>query len=322
MSNILYGDQIYNEEFKNEFMSQYGKGTQKTLGRIFKISFNKESDLGKDLYDFNIEQIRQLLYLFRPTTEYSSKQNISWISKYISFALDSGAKKGLNPLDFTPNDWAIQFVNNQIKKYWTGEELDKIIDSCVNAQDGVVISLLRNGVSGKESSELLNLKASDVDRDNETLTLTDDEGNRRTIKVSPQCIKLVVRASLELDYEKMNGEPNVNRKADIANLIDTEFVIKTANTNTKSYSQSEKNIIHRRLTKIAADLQEPMFVPKHIAYSGMLEMANSLLGSKDQLSSEDYSLIMKQFGIDGEQSMYRIKSEFLNVETIRNLYPR
>ncbi|MEK8132965.1 integrase [Paenibacillus filicis] len=320
MSNVIYEDKYFNEEVKKEFIEQYGAGTQKLIARMFKISNAIESDLEKDVYDFTREELRRLMFLYAPTTENSSKHNVSWISKYIDWAIEEGHVNGLNPLDLVPKDWASQFVNKTLKKYWTDKEINQIIDKCANAQDAVIISLLYEGVWGEGHSEILGLAKPHVDAFNNTLHLSDENGNKRSIVVSDKCIKLCEQALREDTYEKMNGNTSPDNRADQANLIENDYVVRSAKTNTKHIYESEKNVVYRRLTKIANELNEPQFQPRNIAYSGMLFRAKELYQERGQLDKEEYALIAERFNFNLDQSLTRIKNEFLNVETIKELY--
>lgn len=321
MSNRIYEDKMYNEELKEQFISEYGKGTQKIISRIFKISNSIENDLKKDLYSFSREELRRLMFLFMPTTENSSRHNVSWVSKYIDWAIDNGYKKGLNPLDTVGSDWHKQFVNNNIKKFWTDNEINGIIQKCANAQDAVIISLLFNGVGGEGHSELLNLTKADVDAFNSKLHLIAEDGSKRTVVVNENCIKLCEAALREDTYEKMNGNTSPDNRADLANLVDNDFVIRSANTNTEHFNEAEKNIVYRRLSKLANEINEPNFAPRYIAYSGMLAMAKELYSKSGKLDKEEYKLIAEQFNFNMEQSLTRIKNEFLNLDTLKSLYP-
>jgi integrase len=320
MSNIIYEDKMYNEEVKTEFMNEYGEGTKKILSRIFKVSRLSEEDLGKDLYSFSREEIRRLGFLYMPKTEYSSKANIQWIHKYIDHCIDMGYKKGLNPLDSVDKEWKEQFVNKSIKKYWTKQEIQKIVNQRVNAQDACTIYLPFLGVRGVANSEILNLTKQDLDSFNNKLHLIDLNGKKRTITVDDLCVKICQQALKEDQYEKKNGNASKDTKSPTANLVENFYVIKSSVTRTDHMFEAEKNIVHRRLANIADEIGEPHFSPMNILYSGMLSMANDLLQQRGKLDDDEYRQICEKFDIDADQSLQRLKSEFLNIETIESLY--
>lgn len=322
MSNVIYEDKFYNEKVKYQFMddNNYAKGTRQILSRIFKVSCSLETDLGKDLYDFSREELKKLFYLFMAKTAYSSRANCTWVSKYLNWTRESNIVSGENPLETVDKEWKEQFVNKSIKKYWTDKEIDKIISKRVNAQDAVVVSLLFNGVRGTANAEILNLHKNDVDAFNERLHLNDNNGNKRTIKVSEKCIGLCQAALKQDDYEKMNGNASKDIKSPTAHLVVNDFVVKSSNTRTEHLYEAEKNIVHRRLSNIANEEGEPQFIPTNLVNSGMLYMAKNLYLESGKLEDEEYKKISEQFNVPMDQSMLRMKQEFLNLDFVKEFY--
>ncbi|MDF2649853.1 MAG: breaking-rejoining enzyme [Paenibacillus sp.] len=322
MSNIVYELKLFNEVIKREFINQYKESTRATVERIFKVSQSVESDLNKDLFDFNREQIRRLLFLFMPKTEKSSAANVAWISSYIQWASEEGYTNSLNPLDSVGRDWSQQFVNKANKLYWSDLELDQIIRDRVNAQDGVIPELLRNGVRGTANSEITNLKAEHIDVSNRILTLTDADGTTRNIMVSQACIDKCLAALGEIGYEKKNGKANPDTKAPTAQLVQNNYVVKSVHSRTEHFDDAEKNVVHRRLSSIAKELDQPHFTPMNICYSGMISKARDLYYETGRLDDDRLLEILKQFDEDKLHSLSRFKSEFLNTATIIHLYPK
>lgn len=320
MSNTIYEDKMYNEPVKNEFLDDLKEGTKKIFSRLFKVSQILETELGRDLFSFNIDQLRRLFFMYMPKTESSSNSNVTYVSNYISWAIEEGYHKGLNPLDMVDSAWKKQFANNMVKRFWTDKELDKIIESRENAQDAVIIELLRSGIRGSGNSEILNLSKKSVDALNNKLHLEDDNGTRRTITVSDKCIKLCQQAHLETEYSKMNGNASPDIKAPMANLTESDFIVRNALTRTVHLNEADKSVVHRRLGKIADEIQQPNFTPLNISRSGMLQMAKDRILDHGQLTSDDYIEIAIQFGENSDSAIYRLKNDFLTDGTVKELY--
>lgn len=320
MSNILYEGNMYNEDRKSEFLSEKAKGTQKIFKRIFNVSFPLEEQLNKDLTDFNRVELTKLFYLYRPASKASSSGNVGYVHAYIDWCIENGYKRGLNPLDLIDPQWKQQFANTEIKRFWTDKEINKIIQSRENAQDAIIISLLFEGARGSGGSELLNLHKNSLDEYNHQLHLEDDNGTRRTITVSDQCMKICKQALVETEYSKMNGNASPEIKAPMAQLIEGNFILRNANTRTTHINETEKSIIHRRLAKIETELQMNGFTPIALSRSGMLKLAKDKILDHGELTSEDIVEIAIQFGENSDSAVYRLKSDFLNEESIRSLY--
>lgn len=324
MSNKIYEEKFFNVDRKMKFIEEngYKEGTTKIILRIFKISQIIESELDKDLCDFNRDELRRLGFLFAPKTEASSNSNMTWLSKYISWCLDTGIKRGLNPLDAVSVEWKRQFANSAVKQLWTDKEIADIINPTkrANYQDSIIILLLFIGVRGSGNSEILNLREKDVDVHNNELHLRDDNNPPRFIKVDENVITMCKKALAEDFYEKMNGDPSPDIKAPRAQLVDNDYLVKSAITRTHHYDQSDKNIIHRRLTKIADELGEPHFTPMNIARSGQLALAKNIYLATGELTEGDIQGIAKQFGEDSDSAVYRLKNDLLTIENIKSVY--
>ncbi len=324
MSNKIYGDYIYNPDAKNRFMNQYeGKAN---IERVFKISYDMENDFGKDLFDFNREQIRKLGYLFMPSTKNSSVQNIRYIETYIDWAIDEGLTKGVNPLIGVDKEWKEQFANENLKLLWRKDEIDHIVLSRRNGQDQAIITLLWNGVKGKNNVEIVKLKRTDINDKEGILVLFDENDDNRKISVDQQCIATCLKAYSESEYESKNGNVSKEAKNSINQLVisDEGYIIRPSNTQVKHYGISEKNIVYRRIASIADEIEEPMFNPRNIVNSGMLYLAYQVYNDTGKLSGEDIKLICGKFGllksnIDGVEYS-KIVMSTLNIETIKKVY--
>lgn len=324
--NYLYSGEIYNEEVKEQFLQGYKENTKDSLRRIFKASYLMEKDLNKDLYNFNRDELRSFFYMMKPKKKKSSKQNVYLVKLYIEWCIENGFKNSFNPLENLPKDWSDQFVDIGSKQYFTDKELDEIVDGCVNAQDAVIVQLLREGVMGEGCEELLNLKKSDIDFENCQLVLRDTINKTERIRtVSDKCISLCRQALNQTEYEKANGEASPNIKSPVSKLVENGHVIKPALTNTKSFGRAEKNIIHRRLDVLSDYFDLPNFTPRNIYYSGMLILAKNIYLEKGNLNDEDFAYILDTFGVrntvqNEKQVYYSMRREFLNIEKIKELY--
>lgn len=325
MSNIQYLDEYYNKAVKDEFISEYGSTTQKTISRIFKVSRKSENDTNKDLYDFNREQLRRLLFLFMPKTIGSSNLNLTWISKYIDWSIQNSYLDGTNPLDGVSKEWSAQFVVTSNKKFWTLNELEKALRKLKleNAQDEVIPRLLFESVRGTNNSEILNLQKDDIKILSNELRLYDSvEKKERTIKVSDKLIQICEAALREDKYVKSNGNYSKDLKASPeASLVDNYYVIKSSMTRTDHLQEADTHIVHRRLSNMAEELGEEGFSsPMNLYYSGLLYKLYIKFCEDQNVSEETYSKIFKDAGEDSTQVQTRIRNEFLNIETLKTVY--
>ena len=322
LSNIIYKDQLFNEEIKKKYINRYkNEATQKVLLRIFKVSCLMEIELNKDLYAFSREELRKLLYRFMPKTPHVSRSNVAYVHRYIEWAIENGLRKGLNPLDSVDTAWKEQFFVTNEKRFWTDKEIDKMLNpnKLVNAQDRVIIALLFEGVRGNECAEITNLRRQDVDFEKKILTLKDSDESIRTLEVSDKCIATIQKALEEEDYIKKNGNPSADIRAEKAELIDNDYVVRSAHTRTINFENADKNIVYRRLEIVANEFNKNELTPTDIFYSGMLAYAKDLYLKYGVLGGREYEMIKDRFKLSSA-IIQRLKSDFLNEDYVKELY--
>lgn len=312
---------MYNPEVKQRFLKKYPHDSYE---RIFLRSYIFEEALQKDLYDFNMDDIKRVLYDLNPLTVGASRSNGRIITSYIDWAIEEGYRRNnINPLKTVQSKWFDQFVDKSRKIYITEEELKEIENHCVNAQDAVIVRALFEGLT---ISELLNLKKDDVDYDNCILKLKDDKKGERTLKVSSECIRLIAQAARQEKYYKNNGEVTENTKRPWNELIDNEYILRPNKTKTKYTDRADEYLIYRRLDVLKRTLGFPYLTSKNISNSGKLKMAKDLYLKEGELGRKQLEKIAERFNlsivnINGYQSYnLTILRDFITLENLKMYY--
>lgn len=314
---------MFNEKIKQEFLNTYPSESQPVYKRIFVKSAVNESRFGKDLYDFDLELIEDLLTDLDPLTSSISQSNGRIISAYINWSIDKGYKKNkINLLKSVEADWFERFVDKTKKIYFSAEEIFMVEKFCENAQDRVVIRALFESISGKQGLEIRNLTDEDIDWDNKRVTLYDSPDRNplysRTIEVSDICLEAFEDALKESTYYKRNGmmEEHDNVRG-FTDLMDNNYVVRNSITRTDNYNGAvNEYVVYRRVSMIGELLAIPYFTSKNIFRSGMIYMGYQLLKKHGKLGKEQYLEIAERFRI---KNWYSIK-EYCNLETIESLY--
>ncbi|PYY28286.1 phage lytic cycle repressor MrpR family protein [Paenibacillus illinoisensis] len=332
--NKIYDDNFYNKDQKMRYLKDQLPSTQVAYARVLKRATIIEEPINKDLYDFNLDQIKQLLKLLRSRKLSTVVHYASIIQNYIRWAIEEDLRQdNINPLDAVPeNEWYRQFVDNSIKTLYTEDEILNIIAGTVNFQDKVIIRGLYEGIYGRGYTELLNLKLKDINPDTLEVKLkeeTSDGVRYRDFVVTPLFYRLCVRADAETEYLKNNGITAEYTRIETHDLIESDYVVKTVNnsrSNALNNERSETSLVSRKLKKIAKWHGQDGLTPTNIRNSGMLNMAyNIYMGNgKKDLKQEDYYAICDKYNLfrtkDGKFTYSRLKSDFLNIENIKTVY--
>jgi integrase len=322
---------IYNEEIKQKFLDTYeNEGTKNTIKYIFFYSYLNEVPLNKDLYDFSKEEIGKIVADSQPKSLSVAKTKLRFIHQYISWAISNNYRRNsINPLQNEANDdeWLKQFVDPQLKMFISKNDVNEFTTHLVNYQDIVIMHLIFNGVYGHSSTELRNLKITDINEEEKTLRLYDEKKGERYIQVDEDLINLIHKANNEPVYQSSNGRGERQKESD---LIQNEFVIRPARRGrVVEHNPATQITIINRIKTIAEEFDMEDLTPKGIQRSGMIYMAYKLLkeSGRTELNKQDYEKIGDHFNLSkihaGEYSYHNrsVMGEYINIENIKKLYP-
>jgi integrase len=316
---------LYNEQIKNEFLNTYNnEQTQNTIKYLLFKAYSIEKILDKDLYNFNISELGNVILNSDPLNLAVAKTNVRFLVQYLSWAIEKGLRNdNINPLRGIDDEWIGQFVSKK-KLYFSESEIRDIISKLVNYQDKAIIQMLFEGVNGHGVSEILNLKESDISGN--ILKVNDSKFESREIEVTDECIRLIKGALSENEYLLRNG--NVERGNKKLNLVTNDYVIRPVDRKvTDVNAPSDKHTIYRRIAVIGELFDLPYLTVKNIERSGMLLMAKNLLEEYGKLDYEQLEMIAQRFGlrrvlVNGYNTYNTtILREYLNEENIMELYP-
>jgi integrase len=314
MSNIKYQGNFYNEAFKSIYLAPYPEGTQKNYVRIFKITSKFEIALGKDLYDFSLDEISNILEYMEPATVEAAYSNAQIIRLYINDAiLKSEKRDNINPLSKVTTEWIHQFCDKEQQIYLSEEQIIELESFCYNEQDSIIIRLLH----GTRYSEILNLRPMDIDSTTNKLTLTDSDGTTRDLLVSARCISMLFETYEQKRYLKKNGNSKSSMKSSLyANLIDTGFIIKLSDT--RATGRADEHAVLRRLKNFKLDGKA--ISSKAIVNSGIVKYAKDILMEKDTLSDEILLPVAERFCILNKYLLRKRANEELIKKVYGDLY--
>lgn len=314
-------DIFYNIENKSKFLHKYPDNTQHSYSRTFEKSKKYEELYNKDLSEFNLEQIDNVLHELEPLTESASHVNGRIITAYIDWCIDNNnASVENNELKEKPMSYFKRFVDEEVELYFTKTTIDKIVDDCNNSQDAVIIKLLFEGVQGNALAEIRNMKKEhvyDAIGNNNIIKLYDEDCSVRELQLEERTISLIVEAMEQLEYLKKNGEIEDESIGLITNLVDNDYVIRTSITRTDSKNRPvDKMVIYRRI-KIINDLFGYKYLTaKNIVRSGIIYKGSLKLINNNDLNKDDYIEICKDYNIN---NWYPVK-KYCNKNIIKKLY--
>jgi hypothetical protein len=312
---------MYNPELKNVYLNTIdNEGTRDNIGYTFQKARELEEEKGKDVSQFNFDELGELWSSFRAKSFAAITTKVSIIVKYIDFCIE----KGLADVNY---NWAKMYFNEDglrpyVSKVATNnriisrETLEDIIDFCANAQDAVVFALLFEGVKGRPIQasafeEVRNLRMVDCNTNTNDIILRRDDGVTRVIQVSEKTMNLIADAFNQQEYIRKNGEVISNKLKELE-LIETGYVLKLGDIGKNTNSTDDRvshQVILRRLKNITKAYGNSFLTPTNIYMSGMVDYAKTLQAEKGtDLDNNDYIHICEKYNIDIKR-WYKIKVE-------------
>lgn len=320
-----YAFKLYNSELKERFLSQYQEDSQITHGYTLSKAYDEENFFEKDLYEFNIEEIKKVLYKINPINLRAAIRYGNTIKNYIDWAHRNGyAMSNINnPLQGMDSEWYQQFTGNK-KTLFSYQEIREILKELVNFQDQLPILLAFEGVLGEDMSEQANLDFNSYDPNSNILKLKDDVKGERTIEVSDELVALIRRAHSETSYQYKNG--TATGKLTERELPDSKFVLKAGSrSDSEQDAPISKFVLYRRLREIKDACDYPYLSYKSISKSGQVKMAVDLFRERGKLTNDELELVAIKFNLsktmnNGESYNYSAIREYVNRDSILELY--
>lgn len=304
--------------------------TAKSYYRILTNTATIEKQLKKDVSKFDLEELEKILFGFKANNRNTVESYARILSSYLNWSVERGLSKE-NPLaNLKPDDFN-KYLTNQ-EEYFTEKQIRRWEERLENYQDAVILRLLYLGVSGRQLSEIRNLKIGDVDRENKRLKLTntlkEDENGLPTkfteryldIDVDDEHTFDLIEGAFKINtYMKRNGEVSEggeSRSIGNLELVRNDFIVRSSITKTDNYSYPvDKFVIYRRVAMISEVFGINDLTTKLIQRSGMIYYANKLI-QEEELTLDDMKIIADRFNI---KSYHNLKG-FLTVENIKKTY--
>jgi len=288
-------DIMFNQEIKEKFiMLQENIDTQIVYRSVLSSCYDFEKELNKDVYEFNISEMRILFKKFDANSYNSIRHKTSIIYNYMKFIYEDGITTK-PPMHFFRGREALeQFVNkvDKIQKYITKDNLYiDIHNILVNAQDEAIFVLLFEGFKNLE--EISNLVKKDISVESQTVRINSGK-SPRTIKVSKQAMYVIEEAMNEDVYVKNNGVFEEMPLYPEALLEDTPYIIKPTRAKNKTEYQCTSNRIRQRFDKTKRILDLHLVTPKSIWESGIYEFVKDINGL---LSMAECEIVNNRFAI-------------------------
>lgn len=212
-----------NEEIESVRLSfiEEHKRNRAIIESIFSKAEEYENKFNKDLCAFNTEEILEFLKGYKATYINALQSRITHIKKYCLVCRASGIEEANNgEWNKITSDMISSCVDTgrALEKYFSPEQMEKIIDSLINPVDRFVIRGFYEGLRGDAYEDIWDLYADDIDKETRTVNLSHDRlarygmnGNKK-LQVSQKLIDDIL-ASLKTEEYVYTREGSVGTRS-------------------------------------------------------------------------------------------------------------
>lgn len=322
-------------EIKQEYLNTKPTATAEANIFVLRSADEYEDMVNKSIYNMDYSDLREMLIMqFRNSSVKTVLKNVSILKKYIDFCIDKKiVEHGENKLTTFTIKEAKKLVHKQalLSKYINRKRLKKYQNILYNEQDQLLIELLFIGVRGRTVEngtleEVINLTMpSREDEENNILTLIQNNGQHRQIKIETSTIALIRNVYEQDIYVENNGEETNNlrlgfqpRKIKI-NKVEN-YVLRVPGKN--KYEKFTPNLLNSRMKRIQKYLDNYYISFTSLYQSGMIQMAMDRYEKNGEITKDDYIDICIRFNYgsgDPEKYWFNVKSLFKQYKELLNL---
>lgn len=320
--NNSKANKIYDSEFKEKFLEYKGyseetkRVTRALFGKIAKI----EREKNQDISEFDKASIELVLKELKASTIRSLQSSISTIDQYINYAILIG--KISTDMEnvarfYSKKEDIAKFLDKSAEENMIlpKAEIDALSGYAENAQDGVILNLLFDGISHKRKFvELRNIRIQDVNEEALTINIPqlvdEDTGEflaSRTVPISKETLRMIKAAMKESKYASLKGQSSRNYT-----IAESDYILRGLRNN---YQIKWENV-SQRILRIAELEGYPYLTATNIAYSGQVHYASVLMKSEGLTIDEACRNIMKRYNLsDNDSAFFYLKARVEKVLT-------
>lgn len=303
-----------NDNFKKKFIDDKSTITKGYTNNVFNKCRDLEEYYNKDVCNFTLDQIKQLLLTFNSTSVECLRVVTSVLRKYTQFMMENNLSiDNMNHYDSVDTDILLQCVNKNVlnNKYIDRKTLIKYIDELPNSSDGWVLLSIYEGIRGDMFCNITFTDGGGIDYINEGFTLYDGTN----FKPSNKLFELACEAHETYTYEGIKNES-------IHLMRLTGDRIFKCRDNIMSEDDDKKKAYNRLLTRVRLCKNylnvKTMTIPR-LQLSGMVYQFKCIMEKENKtfdelFDTDEFLEIRKKFGYEKyvKSRLYAIIKEYLN----------
>lgn len=308
-------------DIKQEYLNERPIETAEAEVFVLRVVDEYEILKNKPIYVLTYGELYEMFLMqFKNSSKESVKKNKSILVNYIDFCI------GKNIVIHQENRLRFLDVSELVSphvllnRYITKKKVREYQNVLYNEQDKLLLGLLHTGIKGRPTEdgtleEIINLTIDDVEEETNMLTLTQNNGECRRLKVDSSLIELIKDTYNQKIYIENNGEETNNlrlskpREFQINQVENYVFRIPGKN----KFEKFNVPLLNSRMQKIQTWVGDPYLTYTNLFKSGMIEMAMDRYKEKGKIDKKDFIDICERYNYgsgDPEKYWHVVKGWF------------
>jgi len=303
-------------EIKQEYLNSKTTLTAKSEAFILRSADEYESLIGKSIYNMTYSELREMIGMqFSNSSLKTILKNISILKTYVDFCIYKNlVLHGENRFSAFTTEESKKLVHRQalLNKYTPKKQIREYQNILYNDQDKLFLELSYLGVKGRPTKdgtleEIINLTIDDVDEEKKQITLTQNDGTHRILKVETHTIELIKDVFKQKFYLENNGELTDNPRTEYKpreiqiNKVEN-YVFRVPGM--KKVEIFTPNLLNSRMRRIQKYVGNMYITFSSLYQSGMVEKALDIYKEKNEVTKEDYIRICVEYNYGSEKNEY------------------
>lgn len=294
----------YNLDFKMTYFSEqeYSNSTVRVMRVYFRKIALAEKKLDKDCFDFNMEEMLSTLISFKSKSHRSIQNIATMLENYINYAIEKKVSTSrINSIrEIKEKNKLVLCVDNesQAKIHFSREQIFQMALASKNAQDGVILALLFEGVSYKnEFEELSNITLDSIDLKNRQIHF---KSRDLPFEISEETAFLVAKAISDTKYYS-------NKKSERSyDITPNNYLLRGLRN--RGNVPILAGVISQRILEIADYYNLEYLNASNISTSGMVYNAHKLYMNQKNLKNKAITITLAKFNLPiNKAAIFKLK---------------
>ncbi|MCA1021589.1 hypothetical protein [Halobacillus litoralis] len=310
------GLEIYNPKNKLKFIdSKENDGYKELIRWVFTKTANIESDLGRDLLKFDLDDYK-VFFKERSINKQTANLYLSVFRQYVDWAMKNvPTAPSQNILEEIPDDFIQEIARKPRTKYLHSQEIGEIAKltntnhynypPLHNAQDRALVFLLFSGVMGSAMEDLINIKEEHIDFEANQIYIP---SNDRSVTILPVGMQLIKNALNESTYRRYISSDDKAHGGVENKLTNSDYLFRKAvvgNGSVDTDGKMTRPAFQKRLVTLKSWLGIDNFTANTIFHSGLINRCKLYIDKYDKLTKETLDPAFDAYGISDGMVRYQ-----------------